>query len=232
MRITAAVCTAACLLLPHCLTGQAISGRIVLDSTGTPASRAVVVLIGDGARIVAQTHADSGGIFGINTERPGAYRLGFFLGGRDALMSPSFVLDTGAYLEREYRLPASAAVAGEIWLPGEVTKTVLSRPGQPMPEYPDAFGRLGRRGMVRLLFVVNEKGDPEMQTVQVIGATDEAFIAPVLRALKRSRFWPAVRDGHPVAQLTQRTFDFGCMGDPDSGDVIIRTLYPGACSKR
>jgi hypothetical protein len=88
------------------------------------------------------------------------------------------------------------------------------------------------RGIVRVLFVVNEKGDPQMHTAQVIGASDPVFVEPVLRALKRSRFWPAERDGHTVAQLAQLTFDFGCPGDPEVGDVIVRTLYPGACPRR
>ena len=232
LRVAAVIGTVACLLRPHCLTGQAISGRIVLDSSGAPAARAVVLLIGDGARIVAQTHADSGGVFGITTERPGAYQLGFFLGGKDALLSPSFVLDTGTYLEREYRLPGGPAALSEIWLPGEVTKTTISRPRNPTPTYPDREARRGIRGIVRVLLVVNEKGDPEMRSAQVIGASDTAFVEPVLRTLKRSHFWPAERDGHTVAQLTHLTFDFGCPGDPEVGNVIVRTLYPGACARR
>jgi hypothetical protein len=52
-----------------------------------------------------------------------------------------------------------------------------------------------------------------------------------LRTLKRSYFWPAERDGRAVAQLTQLTFDFGCPGDPDLGNIIIRSLYPG-CRNR
>jgi TonB family protein len=231
LRVAVVIGAVACLLHPHCLTGQSISGRVVLDSTGTPAARAVVVMIGDSARIVAQTHADSSGVFAIITERPGAYRLGFFLGGKDALLSPSFVLDSGAYLEREYRLPGGPVALSEIWLPGEVTKTTITRPRNPMPTYPDGQARRGIRGIVRVLFVVNEKGDPEMQTAQVIGASDPAFVEPVLRTLKRSHFWPAERDGRTVAQLTQLTFDFGCPGDPELGNIIIRT-YQGACPKR
>ena len=220
------------LVAPLGLTAQAISGRLVLDSSGAPAARAVVVLISDSAQLVARTHADAKGIFGITTERPGIYRLGFFLGTRSALVSPPFALDTGAYLEREYRLPAGTGALEEITLAEETTKPVLVRPGQTMPEYPDGFARRGKPGIVRVLFVVNDAGDPQMETVQVIGASDEAFVAPVLRSLKHSRFWPAKQADRPVAQLMERTYDFGCPRDPPRGDVIIRTLYEGACGSR
>lgn len=231
MRAVVAIGLAALFLLSHRLTAQAISGRVVLDSSGVPASRVVVVLIGDSARIAAQTHADSTGVFGVNTERAGAYRLAFFLGGQNALLSPSFVLDSGAYLEREYRVPASTTALSEVWLPGEVTKVTITRPRNQMPTYPDGQARRGGRGIVRVLFVVNDKGDPEMQTAQVIGATDQVFVESVLRSLRHFHFHPAERDGRAVAQLTQMTFDFGCPGDPERGNIIIRSLYAG-CTTR
>lgn len=221
----------ACLFVPSCVTAQAISGRLVLDSSGTPASRAVVVLISDSARVVAETHADEQGIFGLRSEQPGSYRLGFFLGSHNALVSPAFALDTGAYLEREFRVPASIAAMWDIWLPSEVTKEAMAKPRQPAPAYPTARALQGARGTVRVLFVVNEKGAPEMETVQVIGASDEAFIEPVLQTLKRSRFNAAERNGRAVAQLVQRTYDFGCLGDADRGDVVVRALTDG-CKQR
>jgi TonB family protein len=222
---------AACFLLfsASTLPAQSISGRVILDSTGTPASGTVVVLISDSARVLAQTHADAQGVFAIASEQPGSFRLGFFLGARDAMVSPPFALDTGAYVEREFRVPAGVAALGDIALEKDVTKTVLLRPKNPSPAYPDAFARQAVRGIVRLLFVVNEKGDPEMSTVQVIGASNEAFVEPVLKALRKSHYWPAEKDGRRVAQLTQLTVDFGCMSDPSRGEINVRSLYP-ACT--
>lgn len=212
------------------LPAQAISGRVILDSTRTPASGTIVVLISDSARVIAQTHADEQGVFAITSEKPGNYRLAFFLGAHDAMVSAPFVLDTGAYVEREFRLPAGVAALGDIALENDVTKTVLLRPKNPAPTYPDAFARQAVRGIVRLLFVVNEKGDPEMSTVQVIGASNEAFVEPVLKVLRKFRFWPAEKDGRPVAQLTRLTVDFGCMSDPSRGEINVRSLYP-ACTR-
>ena len=229
VRVTIAI--GAVLLAAQSLSAQAISGRVILDSTATPASRTVVVLISDSARVVAQTHADEQGVFAINSDRPGTYRLGFFFGTRNAQVSPAFTLDSGAYVEREYRIPAGIAALWDVWLPGEVTKPAIVRPAQPVPRYPGAKEAQAIRGIVRLLVVVNEKGEPEMQTVQVIGASDDDFIEPVLKALERSRFYPAVRDGRPVAQLVQRTVDFGCMGDPERGDIIIR-IFSARCKDR
>jgi hypothetical protein len=80
----------------------------------------------------------------------------------------------------------------------------------------------GERGLVSTMFVVTEKGLPDMGTFRVLNTADADFVLAVRDALHRARFVPADKDGNAVPQVVQLTYDFGFANDPVRGDVIIR----------
>ena len=51
--------------------------------------------------------------------------------------------------------------------------------------------------------VIDEDGDPLMESAQVVRATNTDFANAVLKALGQARYSPAMKDGKPVRQLTQ-----------------------------
>ena len=59
------------------------------------------------------------------------------------------------------------------------------------------------QGEVELRLVVDEKGCPDLETVQVVFATDSAFAEVVRDALPRWRFEPARKAGKTVPQMLQ-----------------------------
>ena len=59
------------------------------------------------------------------------------------------------------------------------------------------------QGEVELRFVVDEKGCPDLETVQVVFATDSAFAEVVREALPSWRFEPARKAGKTVPQMLQ-----------------------------
>lgn len=65
-------------------------------------------------------------------------------------------------------------------------------------DYPPALLFRGVEGQVLVSFIIGLDGHPEMDHVQVVSATHQAFIPAALRGLRRMRFRPAQLDGRGV----------------------------------
>lgn len=67
----------------------------------------------------------------------------------------------------------------------------------PPPEYPALLKTEKVSGMVLLDVVVNDQGT--VDSAEVLNATNDAFIAPTVAAVKNWRFKPATKDGANVS---------------------------------
>ena len=74
--------------------------------------------------------------------------------------------------------------------------------------YPDSLYQAKVSGRVLVEFVVNEKGEVQPETFNVVTATDRAFIEPVREAVLQQRYFPARRGGKAVSQVVQQPFEF------------------------
>ncbi|HVW19575.1 MAG TPA: energy transducer TonB [Opitutaceae bacterium] len=64
------------------------------------------------------------------------------------------------------------------------------------PDYPYELRRAGVSGVVTVSCLVDAHGD--VQDMQVVKASNEAFVQPAMEALKKWKFKPAVRAGAHV----------------------------------
>lgn len=86
------------------------------------------------------------------------------------------------------------------------------------PIYPDAMYNEMTPGRVLAEFVVDARGEVNLDTFNVVTATNPAFVDAVRWALKDQAFIPAKRKGRVVQQVVQLPFDFV----PDSSAVRRR----------
>ena len=213
------------------LDAQVLAGIVRLAPSGAPAAHTIVVAVGDSSRIVAARQADSTGVFALELGRPGNYRLLFIRSGNESVSTPGFALDSTPYVEREFQIPGDSIDRGPVLLASQVDTPARAKMERGTPQYPDHLGRNAIRGSVRAMFIVDAKGDVEEKSVVVVGTTNEAFITPMMRAVRTSHYAPARKSGRPVRQLVVRTAHFGCPGDPYPGvtdDWVIQSMYP-AC---
>lgn len=117
-------------------------------------------------------------------------------------IAPSTVPDGGP--TRGWRpgpsLPMSELPRGDA-LPGAATvdEPVVALHG-PEPRYPAALRAAGVEGTVRLHFVVDSAGAVVGASIRASAATQDAFVAPAVAAIREWRFRPARLDGRAVAQ--------------------------------
>jgi protein TonB len=64
------------------------------------------------------------------------------------------------------------------------------------PSYPNELRRAGVSGVVMVSCLVDAQGD--VQEMQLVKASNQAFVQPALDALKKWKFKPAVRGGTRV----------------------------------
>ncbi|MDB4907734.1 MAG: hypothetical protein JWO05_2518 [Gemmatimonadetes bacterium] len=76
------------------------------------------------------------------------------------------------------------------------------------PEFPDRLRAMGKEQQVLVQFVVDERGQAQMNTFKVIKSTDGELTESVRRAISVSSFFPAEFQGHKVKQLVQQPFTF------------------------
>jgi Carboxypeptidase regulatory-like domain/TonB-dependent Receptor Plug Domain/Gram-negative bacterial TonB protein C-terminal len=76
------------------------------------------------------------------------------------------------------------------------------------PVYPDAMFSAMMPGRVLAEFVVDARGDVNLDTFNVVTASNPAFIDAVRWALKDQSFFPAKRKGRVVQQVVQLPFTF------------------------
>jgi periplasmic protein TonB len=89
----------------------------------------------------------------------------------------------------------------------EVEKPVSLLAGS-APRYPELLRASGVEGRVVAVFVVDEKGRAEMDSVRFVGAGNSLFQDAVRAALPRMQFVPAEIAGQKVRQLVQMPFVF------------------------
>lgn len=73
-------------------------------------------------------------------------------------------------------------------------------------EYPAELRRQGVGGTAKLVFIVNERGEPEQ--VQCVAATDKAFAKAAVACVKQWKFRPARHEGRPVRVRTEQVVTF------------------------
>ena len=90
----------------------------------------------------------------------------------------------------------------------QVEKQVAVVPGAAPPRYPEVLRSAGVQGQVTALFVVDEQGRAEEQSVRFLRSDNSLFEDAVRVALRRMRFIPAEVGGRKVRQLVQMPFVF------------------------
>jgi periplasmic protein TonB len=101
--------------------------------------------------------------------------------------------------------------AGSVHAPfraDQVEKQVALVPGAAPPRYPELLRSSGIEGQVIALFVVDEHGRSEEDSVRFVRSDNQLFEGAVRVALRRMRFIPAEVGGRRVRQLVQMPFVF------------------------
>jgi TonB family protein len=88
--------------------------------------------------------------------------------------------------------PDTTVGSGDIPVPPQI------RPPLPHLSYPRDLRDQGRGANVVLEIVVEPDGSVHPCDIQVVSATDSAFIAPAVEFARKVRFDPAKQDGHRV----------------------------------
>ena len=110
----------------------------------------------------------------------------------------------GGVLDR----PGLGSPIGGVYTVRLVDKAAIPRPGNPVPVYPAALRAAQIEGTVLARFVVDSVGRAEPASIEFPEATHAQFADAVRQSLLRSRYLPAVLDGHPVRQLVEQRFAF------------------------
>jgi periplasmic protein TonB len=90
----------------------------------------------------------------------------------------------------------------------QVEKQVSLVPGAAPPRYPELLRSSGVEGQVIVLFVVDEHGRSEEESIRFVRSDNRLFEDAVRVALRRMRFVPAEVGGRRVRQLVQMPFVF------------------------
>jgi protein TonB len=89
----------------------------------------------------------------------------------------------------------------------QVEQQARLRFGQ-QPSYPAQLREARVNGEVLVQYVIDEKGEPEMQSFKVLKSSDNEFSEAVRRAVAKMTFYPAQIGGRKVKQLVQQPFTF------------------------
>jgi protein TonB len=90
----------------------------------------------------------------------------------------------------------------------QVEKQVAVVPGSRAPRYPELLRSSGVEGQVTAVFVVDELGRAEVESIRFVRSDNRLFEDAVKEALRRMRFIPAEVGGRKVRQLVQMPFVF------------------------
>ena len=102
----------------------------------------------------------------------------------------------------------ATAPTGGTFRADQVEKQVSVVPGSPPPRYPEILRSAGVEGQVTALFVVDETGRAEEDSVRFVRSDNSLFESAVKQALHRMRFVPAEIGGRKVRQLVLMPFVF------------------------
>jgi protein TonB len=90
----------------------------------------------------------------------------------------------------------------------QVERQVTLAPGSAPPRYPEILRSSGVEGQVTAVFVVDESGRAEQESIRFLRSDNRLFEDAVKDALRRMRFIPAEVGGRKVRQLVQMPFVF------------------------
>ncbi|MFN2636160.1 MAG: TonB family protein [Gemmatimonadaceae bacterium] len=90
----------------------------------------------------------------------------------------------------------------------DVEKPVILVPGTEAPHYPESLRLAGIEGQVIAVFVVDESGRVEQESIRFVRSDNVLFEREVKLALLRMRFVAAEIGGRKVRQLVQAPFVF------------------------
>ncbi|MEW6067837.1 MAG: TonB family protein [Nitrospirota bacterium] len=82
---------------------------------------------------------------------------------------------------------------------------------QKIPEYPFIAKRLGTEGRVVLRLTIDEKG--QLLNIEVIKKAGYGFTEAAVKAVKKSTFLPAIKNGRPIASRAILPVKFILQGD-------------------
>lgn len=77
-----------------------------------------------------------------------------------------------------------------------------------LPIYPDSLFNAKVGGDVLVEFIVLQDGEVDIESFNVVTATNLAFVEAVRRALRDASYQPAVRQGRAVQQVVQQSYRF------------------------
>lgn len=207
------------------LASQTLGGQVVRIDSKLPLAGAAVALVNDSAQVVASASASGDGAFYLDAPAAGDYRLVVLVAGA-SFVSPAVKLDSGKTIEKQFSVPDVPESFASALFARDVTTPATAVPGSPRPAYPAALAARGERALVSTMFVVDADGRANIESFRALNSAADPFIESIRDALKRTRFVPAQKDGGPVRQVVQYTYDFGMRGDPERGDVIVRPAAP------
>lgn len=196
--------------VPSCVANaQTVQGVVVEEGSRRPIGGARLALLGD-TGVVDRTVADTTtGMFYLNGQGRGRYRLQIVVGRGGLVVSPRFDLDSTQVLEQMYAVPELPRAMVDAYLPEDVTVPAKFKPTpNGALRYPDTARRQGRTGVFRALLVVDSTGNPVSDTFRVIESPGGDFDDAVRHVVPSWRFTPAVRDGAHVAQVKTISIEF------------------------
>ena len=95
-----------------------------------------------------------------------------------------------------------------IYRADQVERQVAFLPGSTPPRYPELLRSSGVEGEVVAVFVVDEAGRAEVDSIRFVRSDNSLFEDAVKQALRHMRFVPAELGGRKVRQLVQMPFVF------------------------
>ena len=90
----------------------------------------------------------------------------------------------------------------------EVDRKAIARPNRPSPKYPPDARERDIQGEVRVVFVVDTLGRPEMCTARIVRSAHPDLTRAVLEVLPQTRFFPAEQQGRKVRQRIETVWVF------------------------
>ena len=99
------------------------------------------------------------------------------------------------------------SLESHVYLELQVDKAVRIKSAVP-PRYPSAMRAARQEGEVLVQYVVDERGEPMMDSFMVVRTPHTEFSQEVRRAVTTMTFYPAELGGRRVRQLVQQPFRF------------------------
>ena len=112
---------------------------------------------------------------------------------------------------------------GAPYLPCQVESVPAPLPGRAVPRFPDTFLKEQTSGSVRVRYVVDTTGRPDMSTFAVVDATHKLFEVSVRNVLPSARFTPGTLGGRKVPVRMEEAVVFNA--PPGQGLFALRAAH-------